>query len=525
MGTVRPIAVRGVRPGTPGCFSSIGAGVRGAAALLGVWLGHGAAHAEGALPNGGEQELRQALLPREARAGSPSEAEPLRLGFDEAVEQALRRNPTILVAREEIKRAYALVEQARAGALPTLTATATYLRLDGDRVLEGQGGAPGRLLAGADQLAANLTVAVPLLAPARWAQWLHTADNIKVAQSSARETGRLLAVATARAYLATVTQSRLVQVSASARAVALSHHQYAAQRYQGGVGNRLDEVRAAQELAQSDAQLEAAHIALLRAREALGVLIGADQAVDCAGEPELPVPAELLAETEPSLERLSEDALVLRGDLRLLQVRAWAAARLVRDSWVDYLPTLVGTLSPFYQNPPTLTQPLLGWQAQLNLAVPLYDGGLRYGVQHERRALYSQVKLNIQLAQRQARSEVRVAHGALRRARSASQASRRAAELAAEAVQLATIAYRAGATTNIEVIDAERRARDAAITAALDQDAVRQAHLDLLIASGYFPASRDAAPSGASAAGVPAGPAAAPDVSAAPGTMGAVPAL
>ncbi len=484
------------------------------AALVGFGAagGFGLAHAESALPSAAEQELRQALLPKDARSPSAlGEEEPPHLTFTDAVEKALHRNPTILSAREEIKRAYALVEQARASSLPTLTAAATYLRLDADRVLEGQPGTPGRLLAGADQLAGSLNVAAPLLAPARWAQWLHAADSVKVVQSSAKETGRLLAIATARAYLAVVTQHRLVQVGISAREVAQAHQQFAAQRYHGGVGNRLDEVRAAQELSQSEAQLQSAYIALFRAREALGVLVAMDQAVDCADEPELPLPAELRAEAElgpdsavpAAVGRLGEEALYLRGDLRLLQVRAWAAARLVRDSWVDYLPTLIGSLSPFYQNPPTLTQPLWGWQAQLALTLPLYDGGLRYGVQHERWALYNQAKLNIQQAQRQVRSEVRVAHEALRRAKQASAASRRAAELAAESVQLALIAYRSGATTNLEVVDAERRARDAALAAALEEDAVRQAHLDLLIASGYFPTSTDSS-------AVSSGPAAPP---------------
>ena len=36
---------------------------------------------------------------------------------------------------------------------------------------------------------------------------------------------------------------------------------------------------------------------------------------------------------------------------------------------------------------------------------------------------------------------------------------------------------------------------DPALAAALEEDAVRQAHLDLLIASGYFPTSDGRAPS------------------------------
>jgi outer membrane protein TolC len=66
-------------------------------------------------------------------------------------------------------------------------------------------------------------------------------------------------------------------------------------------------------------------------------------------------------------------------------------------------------------------------------------------------------------------------------------ASREAARLAHEALDLATIAYRAGATTNLEVIDAQRVARNAELQAAVAEDSARQARLDLLYSSGRFP--------------------------------------
>jgi outer membrane protein TolC len=59
--------------------------------------------------------------------------------------------------------------------------------------------------------------------------------------------------------------------------------------------------------------------------------------------------------------------------------------------------------------------------------------------------------------------------------------------LAHQALDLANLAYHAGATTNIEVIDAERRARDADSAVVIAEDNVRQARLDLLVAAGQFP--------------------------------------
>jgi outer membrane protein TolC len=167
--------------------------------------------------------------------------------------------------------------------------------------------------------------------------------------------------------------------------------------------------------------------------------------------------------------------------------RAETARKAVRDSYAEYLPVLTGVVQPFYQNPATLTLPTTGWQAQLLLTIPLFDGGNRYGLKHERDAVQEQAKTRLDAALRQARSEVRVAFEAVQRADDALAQAREASKLAQEALELSQLAYRAGATSNIEVVDAERRARDAETDAAVAADSSRQARLDLLAAAGRFP--------------------------------------
>ena len=54
-------------------------------------------------------------------------------------------------------------------------------------------------------------------------------------------------------------------------------------------------------------------------------------------------------------------------------------------------------------------------------------------------------------------------------------------------LSITDVAFREGATTNIEVIDAQRGARDAETAAAIAEDAVRRAKLELLVATGRFP--------------------------------------
>jgi outer membrane protein TolC len=273
-------------------------------------------------------------------------------------------------------------------------------------------------------------------------------------------------------------QHRLVAINAQARDAARLHLQDARARFEVGSGNRLDEVRSGQELATDESQLAASLANLARASEALGVLVGEEGPVEVDEQVALPVP--------PGAEEAMREAEERRFDVRAQRERAEAARRVLRDSYTDYLPLLQGVLQPFYQTASTTT-PTTGWQAQLVLTLPLYDGGFRYGAQHERAALYEEQKIQLEGLLRQARSEVRAAFETVRRADEGLAAARSAARLAHEALQMSSLAYREGATNDLEVVDAERRARDADTAALVAEDAARQARIDLLAASGRFP--------------------------------------
>ena len=399
-----------------------------------------------------------------------------RVSLENAMKMALERNTTAATAAAEIRRAEALVEQARASSLPTVSGVATYTRLDSDRTFA----TTGAVIAPANSFNASLFVNVPIIHPRNWATLRHAEDNIDIARASMKDVRRQVATVTARAYLAVLVQRRLVEVNESARDTAKLHYEYSHQRYAGGVGNRIDEVRAAQELSTDIATVESAKTSLARAQEALGVLAGSGTPLD--------VDADMVLPTPPALGAALDEAS-RRSDVRAVHVRREAAERVSKDNWTEYSPYLAGVGQAFYQNPASLTFPTTGWQAQLILTIPLYDGGLRYGLGKEREALVDEANVALEGALRQAKSEVRVAFEAMRRADDALLAAREASRLAREALELANLSYRAGATTNLEVVDAERRARDADIQSAIAEDGARQGRLELLSASGRLPPS------------------------------------
>ena len=400
------------------------------------------------------------------------EAEVPQIGLDAAMRQALARNPSAKLAALDVQRAETLVAQARAQALPTLNANGIYTRLDNARAIG------DRIITPEQQLQLNLLLNVPLVQPRAWSQWSRAKENVDVAQATEKQARQNLVISVARTYLAAIAQERILEVNGRARDTALAHEKYARTRFQGGLGNRLDQVRASQEVATTSAALSTAHAAVQRTREALGVLVGVDG-------PRRPEPKPSLGNLPSEAEATHE--IGQRPDVAAQQARRTAARHQARDNWVDFLPLLNGTFQPFYQNPATPQFPTTGWQAQLLLSIPLYDGGVRYGV-HRQRKIDEQAQVaQLENVMRQAKADIRIATEAIRRADEALHDSREAAQLSAESLRLATLAYEAGATTNLEVIDAERRARDAETDVTIKEDSARQARLDLLVASGRLP--------------------------------------
>jgi outer membrane protein TolC len=154
------------------------------------------------------------------------------LTLSEAVHRALLRNPSAQVAALEIDRVAALLEEARAPSLPSLTANATYTRLDSDRTRT-QGGVTS-VIARKSQISANVNLAVPLIAPQRWVQWSQAAAHLRTSEASNQDVRRTVALAVARAYLTVIAQKRTVDTNNRAVATDRAHYEFAHTRFVGG---------------------------------------------------------------------------------------------------------------------------------------------------------------------------------------------------------------------------------------------------------------------------------------------------
>lgn len=406
-------------------------------------------------------------------AGAAAEAQAQAvesITFEDAIRRATTNNPGIEQAAAGILRAEALLQQVRSRLRPSVEATFTTNVIDPVVRFSGASINPRT------QTVSGATVAIPILTSVRWAERAQAADQVLVSQASSADVRRQIAMATAEAYLTVIAQRRVLEMNDRSRENALAHYTYAMQRFEGGIGSRLNMLRAQQELSSDEAIVEDAQLAVRRAQEALGILVAAAGPVDASADPTFDV---------SGTDTLS--GLPMRSDVQFVAARQSAAERVLADSWKDRLPSLSALFTPQYVAPTGLFAQPRSVRFSVTLAVPLFDGFARQARATERRALLNSVIAERADIERRVSSEVRAAREAVRLTERALSRAQAAASQAGEVVSITDVAFREGATTNIEVIDAQRRARDAGTASAIAEDAVRRARLELLVALGRFP--------------------------------------
>jgi outer membrane protein TolC len=389
--------------------------------------------------------------------------------FAEAIQRAVERNPSAAIAAAGILRAEALLTEARSGARLQITGNVTTTTLNTGVTFNNTTVTPRNSVAGL------LDVRMPVFAPARWARRVEAADQKDVAELSAAEAKRQTALAVADAYLAIIARRRVVEANERARGVAKAHFDLATELEQRGTGSRLNQLRAQQELSIDDGLVETARLALYRAQEALAVLMVADGPVDASEEPGFDLPPD----PPPPLPN--------RSDIRLFSARVNAAERVFRDSRKDYQPYLEGVFQPQTIYPSSFFTTANSWRLLFLASIPIVDSGQRAGQRVERQAALDVSRATLAGALTAATSEIRTAREAIASDERALTNARAAADQAQQVVNIVNVSFRAGASTNIEVIDAERRARDADTASAVAEDTLRRARLELLTALGRFP--------------------------------------
>ncbi len=406
-----------------------------------------------------------------ARAQVTSDSPVLeQVTFEEAVSRATSHNPSVAEAAQAILRAEALLGAARSVFLPLAYGNA------GTAVLDAARGFGDSIVQPKTQTAFSATASYSVLNAAGWAAKNQAADRVGTARAAAQETRLQVAISAAQAYLAVIAAERQLEIVVRNRDTAKALEDYARARLDAGQGSRLNHVRSLQQLGTAEGLVELAALLVRRAQEALGIAVFAPGPLGAKGEPTLP----------PAFVPADDSWLERRPDIQLRTSEFVGAERVASDAWKNWLPTVTASFTPRYVTPAGLFEPSKSWRAFFSLEVPIFDGTLR----PQKRASEAErevARLRLDARENEARSEVRIAQESVKRTERIVTAVGQAAENAREALRITEVAYRAGASTNIEVVQAQQTARQAEIEAAVAEDRLRQARLDLLVALGQFP--------------------------------------
>ncbi|HEY7726531.1 MAG TPA: TolC family protein [Anaeromyxobacteraceae bacterium] len=416
-------------------------------------------------------------------AAAASAAEPATLSLGDALRELEARSPGALQAASRAREAGALARQAAAALLPLLSATGSWARNSDELVLPRPNPAAPAVSLGLVHIqpreawGAGASLRVPLAVPGAWADLAaarHAAASAEAGAEAARLQLRLALVQ--GAWLAAAGEE-IAEAASRALAVAREQSEGARRAVDAGLRPPLAALQSEAQAVRRESDLVRARSARDRAVLALGVLLGREGPVRVAlPPPDAPAP--------PDVAALGPAALRARPETRLHEEQVAAAGSQVTSAWLRLLPQLSATGTAFAQDVPLPTGERDGWKVTLDLAWPLYDGGLRYGKRREAearaagaRAAAEAQRLAIFQEVEDGTRDVAVAAERLRLAE-------RQRAVAADAAATARRAFEAGTTGHVEVLDANDQLFQAEVAQADARSQLGQARAALDRAAG-----------------------------------------
>ncbi len=418
---------------------------------LGVLLlAPGLAAALAAPPAGAKHRATRAAAPAAAPAPAPTPAPAPApaakvVTLEEAVKTALAHQPSLRQAQANAGAGVARADQARAGLLPQLDATAAYERSGPQRAGFTSAGASANSFAG------QLSVGQVIFDPATFYGWRSAGASAQALLDTA-DTARLDVVSGVQAaYFAARANRDLARVARETVQNEQNHlHQTEAFVEVG--------TQPAIALAQVRSSLASAQLALIQAdnnyanaksqlAQAMGLETWGEFEVGDEALP--PVPGE-----DGALEPLFSEALAARPELATIRSQERANREEKSSARSGYLPT-VSARGTYGASGPALDDTNEAWTAGVTLSWSLFDGGRTSARVREANSNLDSLHAQEDALRTSIRVALEQAFRGVRAALSSVQSAREAETSARERLRLAEGRYQAGAGSIIELGDAQ----------------------------------------------------------------------
>lgn len=385
--------------------------------------------------------LAALLVPPGARA----------LTLAEAVAEARAKNHDVLRAREASAQRQGQIREVKSRVYPQLGAEGSYGRGYDESIRDSF---PGSSPAARDSWGLKATVSQLVFS------WGKVATAIEMAEASLGQadreraaTERRVALAVHEAFYGTLLAQRLVTVAAERLAQRERHLDVAQKRYDAGVVNEFEVIRARADVANARTPLIQAQNRVRQAEARLNHLLARapDAPVAVEGElahhPLAPVTLEALVaravERRPELAALRIAREVAEGNLRI--ARAENKPQVTAFGEYGFAAADLDRLGPSRER----------WALGLVASVPLFDGWRTRGLVEQAASGVRDVGLAEAQLRQAIELEAKIALDALGEAREVIAAASASITQAEEALALAETSYRYGVATTLDVADAE----------------------------------------------------------------------
>jgi outer membrane protein TolC len=397
--------------------------------------------------------------------------------WQEAYRLLASRSTSLQTALAEVLRADAASRSALSALLPQVSATGvfthqmltrTYPILDADPVT----GLPTTRDISLPQsgiFGLGVSLSQPLISAAALHNYGTSRESVVASKLSLEDVKRTLVLAAANAIVAVVTAERVAELNRVGLRQALERLSLTKRKQELGAANGLDVIRVEQDVAVARATLITGDESLRQSREALGLALGVAEQVGVVPE----IALDSLVESAKSVCSPAA-SLDQRADIAAARQRVKVADRNANNVTLQFLPTL-GLQSGLSTTTADVGAQLrTTWNIQGVLAMPIWDGGLKYGNQRSSRAVAEQSRQSLESARRTAIVQVAQAKRSVAVAESSLGVSSTARTLARETDRLTRLAFQEGRGTSLELVTAATSLRQAEITMALREfDVVR----------------------------------------------------
>lgn len=408
-----------------------------------------------------------------AAMAAPASAETL----NGALALAYQTNPTIRAERARLRATKETRAQAWAGALPQISATGSYAKVDPSQTSAfPSSGATDKL----NTLTAGVTAEQPIFTGFR------NYNAIKQAGARIRAGGAQLAATeqqilndVAGAYFNVQRNMAVYELNTRNVAVLLRQLEMAQARFDVGEITRTDVAQAEARLAGARAELSAAYADLSIARAAYAQLVG-----QTPGDLE---PVEQLPELPESLEAAEAVAFQFAPAIITAHEQADASRRQVSIARGAFAPSVALTAGYQYAEEPNffVTQSE-EFSFGARASVPIFLGGLNFSRVREAKALHAGDRSRLTEAERQVAAQTIAAWERLVASRAIVTSATAAVEanrLALEGVRQETLV---GTRTTLEFLNAEQELLNSEVTLVSATSDAQAAAFGLLQAMGVL---------------------------------------